>query len=50
VFVVGDAIAPPASGGRGDLEDARLALDAALDTVTAEADALTGQPPLDSAS
>jgi lysophospholipid acyltransferase (LPLAT)-like uncharacterized protein len=50
VFVVGDAIAPPASGGRDDLEDARLALDAALDRVTAEADALTGQPPLDTAS
>jgi len=47
VFVVGDLIAPPASGDRDDLEAARAALDTALDDVTRAADQLTDQPPLD---
>jgi len=47
VFVVGDLIAPPASGGRDDLEAARAALDTALDDVTRAADQLTDQPSLD---
>ena len=47
VFVVGDLIAPPASGDRDDLEAARAALDTALDDVTRAADQLTDQPSLD---